>query len=126
MEDNPFDDIKIYGSKTLSGLFSDIAKAHGKRAAQIDACVAIVLDGLKDAGKTTESIIEMVPIARNLFDTAVKNDGALTTLAGIVNKMSSSSSSSSDPSDSKNELSEAEQEELKKLAQEWANSGINP
>ena len=121
MEDNPFDDIKIYGSKTLSGLFSDIAKAHGKRAAQIDACVAIVLDGLKDAGKTTDAIIEMVPIARNLFDTAVKNDGALTTLAGLVNKMTPSTSDSSDP---KNELSEADQEELKRLAQEWANSGI--
>lgn len=105
-----FNEIKIFGEKTLSDLFQDIYTNQSKTQSQID-------EAIKDLKELVLSISDatiLSPIIKDYLDTTVKNNDILIKMAAIIEK-SIQKQLESNPQSSQFEISEEEAEELRQL-----------
>ena len=91
MEGNQFDDIIVFGNKSLSNIFEDIYTNQQSKSKQIKDLIADLsplIEGIGDATLLT-------PLIKEYLDIGVKNDEQLVKLAQIVQRISSGATKAS-------------------------------
>jgi len=74
---------EIYKGKNFSNLCKDIVKNSESKKDQID----ILISELRSLIKTVNDAVIIVPLIKDYFDVAVKNDEQLVKLAAIVQRL---------------------------------------
>ena len=87
-----FDDITIFGDKSLSDLFKQIHKHNKDTDKQINELIEAMKPMITNAG----SIVMIMPTVKDLIDVNVKNNEQLIKIASIAQRAASSNSNSSD------------------------------
>jgi methyl-accepting chemotaxis protein len=106
---NKFNDILIFGDKSLSDLFKQIHKNNKDTDKQINE----LIDALKPlASSNAGSAVMLMPTVKDLIDVNVKNNEQLIKMAGIVQRATTTTSDSSDTMDFFNS------DEIQKLVEE--------
>jgi len=83
---------EIYKGKNFSNLCKDIVKNSESKKDQID----ILISELRSLIKTVNDAVIIVPLIKDYFDVAVKNDEQLVKLAAIVQRLVGKSENSSE------------------------------
>jgi hypothetical protein len=84
-----FDDIILFGEKSLSDIFKQIHKNNKDTDKQINE----LIDALKPlASSNAGSAVMLMPTVKDLIDVNVKNNEQLIKMAGIVQRASSNNS----------------------------------
>jgi hypothetical protein len=86
-----FDDVKLFGSTSLSDVFSQIHKNNKKIDKQIESLVDVLKPLINSAGEA----VMVMPVVKDLIDVNVKNNDQLVKMAGIAQRAVSSTSSNS-------------------------------
>ena len=87
-----FDDITIFGDKSLSDLFKQIHKHNKDTDKQINELIEAMKPMITNAG----SIVMIMPTVKDLIDVNVKNNEQLIKIASIAQRAASSNNNSSD------------------------------
>ncbi len=91
-----FDDINLFGDKTLSDLFKQIHKNNKDTDKQINE----LIDAIKPlASSNAGSAVMLMPTVKDLIDVNVRNNDQLIKMAGIAQRAASSNANSGGSSD---------------------------
>lgn len=105
-----FNDIKIFGDKSLADLFKQIHKNNKDTDKQITE----LINALKPlASSNAGSAVMLMPTVKDLIDVNVKNNEQLIKMAGIVQRASTSTNNSGG-----GEMWDIDPKELKQLVEE--------
>jgi hypothetical protein len=83
-----FNDINLFGDKSLSDLFKQIHKNNKDTDKQISELVNLIKPMIANAG----SAVMLMPTVKDLIDVNVKNNDQLIKMAGIAQRAASSNS----------------------------------
>ena len=87
-----FDDVKVFGDKSLSDLFKQIHKNNK----DIDKQINDLIDTLKPlATSNAGSAVMLMPTVKDLIDVNVRNNDQLIKMAGIVQRANAVTSANS-------------------------------
>ncbi len=75
--------INVFDGKTLAGLFKDIYTSSTERKKQIDTLISMLSPLIKNPSDAAL----IIPLISDYLDVSVKNDDALTKVAGIVTRL---------------------------------------
>ena len=112
-------DFEVFKGKSFSGLCKDIVRNSESKKGQIQ----IIISELRGLIKTVNDAVIIVPLIKDYFDVAVKNDEQLIKLAAIVQKLVNKSSASGEGGDYA--LTPEEREALLKQVEEVAKISSN-
>ena len=87
-----FDDINLFGEKTLSDLFKQIHKNNKDTDKQISDLIQVIAPMISNPG----SAVMLMPTVKDLIDVNVKNNDQLIKMAGIAQRAASSNNNASD------------------------------
>jgi len=87
-----FDDITIFGDKSLSDLFKQIHKHNKDTDKQINELIEAMKPMISNAG----SVVMIMPTVKDLIDVNVKNNEQLIKIASIAQRAAASNNNSSD------------------------------
>lgn len=95
MEGNQFDDILVFGDKSLSNIFEDIYTNQQNKSKQIKELISELTPLIEGLGDATL----LVPLIKEYLDISVKNDEQLVKLAQIVQRVNTGAAKASAGSD---------------------------
>jgi len=81
-----FDDINLFGDKSLSDLFKQIHKNNK----DTDKQIAELIEAIKPMINNPDSAVMLMPTVKDLIDVNVKNNDQLIKMAGIAQRAASS------------------------------------
>ena len=87
-----FDDITLFGDKSLSDLFKQIHKHNKDTDKQINELIEAMKPMINNAG----SVVMIMPTVKDLIDVNVKNNEQLIKIASIAQRAAASNNNSSD------------------------------
>jgi hypothetical protein len=87
-----FDDITIFGDKSLSDLFKQIHKHNKDTDKQINELIEAMKPMISNAG----SVVMIMPTVKDLIDVNVKNNEQLIKMASIAQRAAASNNNNSD------------------------------
>jgi hypothetical protein len=89
-----FDDINLFGDKSLSDLFKQIHKNNK----DTDKQIADLIEALKPMINNPGSAVMLMPTVKDLIDVNVKNNDQLIKMAGIAQRAASSNNANGNDS----------------------------
>jgi hypothetical protein len=87
-----FDDITLFGDKSLADLFKQIHKHNKDTDKQINELIEAMKPMIMNAG----SVVMIMPTVKDLIDVNVKNNEQLIKMASIAQRAASSNNNSND------------------------------
>jgi hypothetical protein len=81
-----FDDIKVFGDKSLADLFKQIHKNNK----DVDKQINELIDNLKPLVNNAGSAVMLMPTVKDLIDVNVRNNDQLVKMASIVQRAATS------------------------------------
>jgi hypothetical protein len=87
-----FDDITLFGTKSLSDLFKQIHKNNKDTDTQINELIEVIKPMITNAG----SVVMIMPTVKDLIDVNVRNNDQLIKMAGIAQRAASVNVANSD------------------------------
>ena len=87
-----FDDITLFGTKSLSDLFKQIHKNNKDTDTQISELIEVIKPMIINAG----SVVMIMPTVKDLIDVNVRNNDQLIKMAGIAQRAASVNVANSD------------------------------
>ena len=89
-----FDDINLFGTKSLADLFKQIHKNNKDTDTQINELIEVIKPMITNAG----SVVMIMPTVKDLIDVNVRNNDQLIKMAGIAQRAASVNIANSDSS----------------------------
>jgi hypothetical protein len=89
-----FDDITLFGTKSLADLFKQIHKNNKDTDTQINELIEVIKPMITNAG----SVVMIMPTVKDLIDVNVRNNDQLIKMAGIAQRAASVNIANSDSS----------------------------
>jgi len=89
-----FDDITLFGTKSLADLFKQIHKNNKDTDTQINELIEAIKPMITNAG----SVVMIMPTVKDLIDVNVRNNDQLIKMAGIAQRAASVNIANSDSS----------------------------
>jgi len=87
-----FDDITLFGNKSLADLFKQIHKNNKDTDTQINELIEAIKPMINNAG----SVVMIMPTVKDLIDVNVRNNDQLIKMAGIAQRAASVNATNSD------------------------------